>query len=157
MNRVFCGIPVFMAFRFYWLLQFCNADPQLPLFQWRFLMWAVTVENKSEVLSDIQKMSIICLLIAICAQWPSFTLLPLYLRDLTDGLSSIAKKSRVASLSPYAAQSTMYVLHFIPFSSCYNFKFKVETSSILGLATAAANFDSLLRSLVIVKRHLKCV
>ena len=118
------------------------------------------------MLSDIQKLSIICLLIAMPyagafisqnSGYCTFTLFPLYLPDLPDGLSSIAKKSRVASLSQYAAQSTVYVLHFIPFSSCYNFKFKVETSSILGLATAAANFDSLLRSLVIVKRHLKCV
>ena len=116
------------------------------------------------MLSDIQKLSIICLLIAICSGFHLTKQWILYIHTFATAshrsprwFSSIAKKSRVASLSQYAAQSTMYVLHFIPFSSCYNFKFKVETSSILGLATAAANFDSLLRSLVIVKRHLKCV
>ena len=51
----------------------------------------------------------------------------------------------------------MYVLHFIPFSSCYNFQSGDIFDSWFGLATAAANFDSLLRSLVIVKRHLECV
>ena len=67
---------------------------------------------------------------SIACWFCTFTLLPMY---LPYGLSSIATKSRVASLSQHAAQSTMNALYFIPFSSWWNFKVAVETSWILGL------------------------
>ena len=124
------------------------------------------MENKSEVLSDIQKLSIICLLIAICSgfhltkQWILYihtfpTVSPrsprwfiFHCQKVKSGFFiTICGTEHHVCASLHSLQQLLQLQ--IQSGDIFN--------SWFGLATAAANFDSLLRSLVIVKRHLKCV